>query len=404
MGFTIKNGVLLKYTEEEGVTEVVIPEGVTSIGGISFGAYNDHTPAGLAKWLASEKGYAFEDCKSITRVIIPYSVTSIGESAFRGCTNLRYVFIPESVTSIGPSAFKECENLRRIYLPDSITYIGVHAFLYCQNLQHVNIPRGLRSIALGTFSSCEQLTEIWIPESVTKIGFGAFKKCKKLERISIPESVVTIDGRILDDTPWMQRHTEEFVIINHVLIRYQGTDKTVVIPEGVTAVAEAAVPDCTRVRRVIVPPQVTVIGNGAFNGCQQLEKITIYGVDIIPSEMKDYDLCRAMEMLKAEEFEADVNPFVKYAVITGYWLKTKSRRAEAYIKANSGEVCRFLIEHENDAIVQLLLDGRMILQREHIDDLISYTIEKDLVDLRIALLHYKSEVLGYSDPEEMFRL
>ena len=59
MGFEIENGVLKKYTEERGVTEVVIPDGVTSIG-----------------------NWAFIGCSSLTSVTIPDSVTSIGDSAF----------------------------------------------------------------------------------------------------------------------------------------------------------------------------------------------------------------------------------------------------------------------------------------------------------------------------------
>ncbi len=404
MGFTIRNGVLLKYTEERGVTEVVIPEGVKSIGGVPFIGYGDMTKQSIMKWLTADKDKPFKDCQSITRVIIPYSVTSIGESAFKGCTNLRYVFIPESVTCIGSSAFEGCGSLQRIYLPESITHIGVHAFSECRNLRQVNIPKGIRCMDLGVFSDCEQLTEAIIPEGVTEIRFGAFRGCKNLERVSIPESAVDIKGRILDDTPWMQRHTEEFVIINRVLIRYQGTDTTVVIPKEAVSVAEHTIPDCAGIEHVIIPEHVTSIYKGAFKRCDRLRKITLYGVSFYPAEMKEYDLYEAMEMLKTGDFEADVRPFVKYAAITGYWLKTKSIRAESYIQGHADEIFRFLINHGNPSIVRLLLDRRMIVHREHIDDLIGYTIEKNLLELRMELLHYKSEVLGYGDPAAQFKL
>jgi len=82
MGFKIENGVLIKYTEEPGVTEVVIPDGVTSIG---------------------ER--AFEWGNSLTAVTIPDSVTSIGERAFDCCKSMTSVTIPDSVTSIRENAF-----------------------------------------------------------------------------------------------------------------------------------------------------------------------------------------------------------------------------------------------------------------------------------------------------------
>lgn len=74
MGFQISNGVLKKYTEEKGVTEIVIPDSVQRIG---------------------ER--AFSGCDNITNVTIPDSVTSIGGSAFAGCSNLENITIPNSV-------------------------------------------------------------------------------------------------------------------------------------------------------------------------------------------------------------------------------------------------------------------------------------------------------------------
>ena len=78
--FVIENGVLKEYKGQGG--DVVIPEGVTSIG------YR-----------------AFYYCSSLTSIVIPESVTSIGDSAFYGCSSLSSVVIPENVTSIGQRAF-----------------------------------------------------------------------------------------------------------------------------------------------------------------------------------------------------------------------------------------------------------------------------------------------------------
>ena len=75
MGFEIENGVLKKYVEENGVTDVVIPDGVTEIGEM-----------------------AFQSCKSLTDITIPDSVIQIGRYAFRGCTSLTSITIPDSVT------------------------------------------------------------------------------------------------------------------------------------------------------------------------------------------------------------------------------------------------------------------------------------------------------------------
>ena len=101
MGFKIENGVLKKYEEEKGVTEIVIPDIVTSIGDEAF------------LW-----------CKNLTSITIPDSVTSIGYKAFGCCYNLTSITIPNSVTSIGSEAFYGCKNLTNITIPDSVTSIG----------------------------------------------------------------------------------------------------------------------------------------------------------------------------------------------------------------------------------------------------------------------------------------
>ena len=88
MGFEIKDGVLVRYKEELGITSVTIPDGVTKIG------------CG-----------AFYGCSSLTSVTIPHSVTSIGNYAFYECSSLTSVTIPDSVTEIGWHAFKGCNNL-----------------------------------------------------------------------------------------------------------------------------------------------------------------------------------------------------------------------------------------------------------------------------------------------------
>lgn len=74
---------------------------------------------------------AFAYCKSLSNVVIPDSVTSIGGGAFNECDSLRSVVIPDGVTSIGIGAFIGCKSLKSLEIPDSVTSIGFGAFSYC---------------------------------------------------------------------------------------------------------------------------------------------------------------------------------------------------------------------------------------------------------------------------------
>ena len=135
---------------------------------------------------------AFWYCSSLSEIVIPSSVTSIGDSTFYGCNSLSEIVIPSSVTSIGDRAFSSCDSLSEIVIPSSVTSIGKSAFRGCNSLSEIVIPSSVTSICDWAFWNCRSLSEIVIPSSVTSIGKGAFYVCDSLSEIVIPSSVTSI--------------------------------------------------------------------------------------------------------------------------------------------------------------------------------------------------------------------
>ena len=119
----------------------------------------------------------------MTSVIIPNSVTSIGDAAFYTCSGLTSVTIPNSVTSIGDDAFYYCRGLTSVTIPDSVTSIGDYAFYECSGLTSVTIPNSVTSIGERTFAYCRGLTSVTIGDSVTSIGEKAFSDCVALTNL-----------------------------------------------------------------------------------------------------------------------------------------------------------------------------------------------------------------------------
>ena len=125
--------------ENDYLKEIVIPEGVTSIG-----------------------SYAFYGCSGLTSVTIPQGVTEIGSDAFRYCRRLTSVTIPQGVTSIGSWAFYNCDGLTNIILPPTLRNISYEAFNYCSNLKEIRIPSSVRTIGQYAFSGCGNLKDVYV--------------------------------------------------------------------------------------------------------------------------------------------------------------------------------------------------------------------------------------------------
>ena len=111
--------------------------------------------------------------------------TKIRDYVFYGCRSLRRVVIPNSVTTIGLRAFDSCSSLTRVAIGNSVTSIGDSAFYVCSSLTSVSIGNSVTSIGDSAFQACSSLTSVTIPNSVTRIGISALQIGSSSKRATI---------------------------------------------------------------------------------------------------------------------------------------------------------------------------------------------------------------------------
>ena len=268
------------FYECTGLTEVTISNSVTTIG---YKAFDGCTGLQKVIWNArnaQDLQYVYDnpifpDCNQLTdfvfgeevehipdflcnnlrllnTIVIPNSVTTIGQLAFNSCTGLQKVTIGNSVTTIGERAFSECRGLQKVTIGNSVTTIGKFAFTSCTGLQKVTIGNSVTAIGYGAFDSCSGLTEITIPNAVTTIGVWAFSSCTGLTEVTIPNSVTTIEG--------------------YAFTRCTGL-KTVTIGNSVTTIEDGAFNGCTQMESVTIGEKVESIGESAFAKCNNLTAV-----------------------------------------------------------------------------------------------------------------------------------
>ena len=183
---------------------------------------------------------------------------------FENCWNLSEVSFDEGISAVGEKMFKGCSSLSRVTLPSTLTDIGAEAFSGCSNMDGIVIPEEVSTIYSNTFTGCIFLSDIWFRGLSTTIqGTGtiskettiyAFKGSKAAAWAgTYKRPLVLLDAEADGD----------FLISNGVLTKYVGTDIDIVIPNGVTSVANRAFIR-SGIRSITFPASVTQVADDSF--------------------------------------------------------------------------------------------------------------------------------------------
>ena len=283
--YTVHGDVAYLTRYKGSATEVVIPS-----------AIDGKTVTGL--------GTAFKGNTSVTSVVIPNSVTSIGSSAFSGCLSLNSIYYAGDIAGWCAmiSYGNILDNNRMLYIggqpvegdlviPDSVTGIGDYAFSGYTKLTSVTIQNSVTSVGNYAFRNCTGLTSVTIPDSVTRIGLCAFSGCSSLERMTIPFAGAEAGKTSSDSYQYPFGYifgTDSYIGGTKVDQRYYGsstsytTSTTYYIPSSLRSVTVTGVDilygafyGCSMLTSVIIGDGAESIGNSAFWSCTGLTSVTI---------------------------------------------------------------------------------------------------------------------------------
>ena len=167
-------------------------------------------------------GGAFYQCASLSQVVLPNSVTWIGPGAFLECNGLTQPIynntlfarlpvtysgsytIPDGITTVCASSFTYTSGLTELIMPNSVTSMGNGALGSCTSLTLVTLSDALTEIPGFTFMGCTALPTITLPASIHSIGTAAFFNCTAMDSVVVkattPPSVNTNTFRNVPDS------------------------------------------------------------------------------------------------------------------------------------------------------------------------------------------------------------
>ena len=265
--------------------------------------------------------YAFRDCRSLSRCVLPSGLVTIGTSAFARCTSLAKLTLPTTLTSIGESAFRGCYSLTSLTLPASLVTIGDDAFHGCYALASVKFPASLVTIGLSAFRGCSSLTSLTFPASLVTIGLGAFAHCSSLT--SVDFTAVTdanIGHSAFHDCERLVKVTLPAALSRIEDSTFSRCSALVelTLPTTLTSIGEMAFVQCKSLAELTLPATLTSIDVYAFCGCSSLTSLTFtaslstIGLSAVDdgSSLTNVDSCPAASQLThvGDEAHGHLNP------------------------------------------------------------------------------------------------
>lgn len=300
------------------LSEIVIPDGVVSIGQYAFSA-SGLVSVDIPDSVTTLDRGAFERCSRLTEISIGSGITELPLDVFASCYSLTSVTIPGTVETINGSfhdsrnirditmgdgvkriegnAFANLPHITSIEIPDSVTYIGP-AFSGCTGIESVAIPDSVVEME-GTFSGCTSLKEVSFGSGLTTLGDDSFSQCAFTE-VTVPSSIRTLGDAFSNCTSLVDVTIEEGV--TRMEGGFSGCPNLadVILPSTVTYLGPVF-PGCMSIKTIIIPEGVSMM-DGTFMACAGLESVEVSGEMSLGSDT--FSACTSLSQIDISKFRS----------------------------------------------------------------------------------------------------
>ncbi len=203
---------------------------------------------------------------NIKHIEVPEGVEVLGKSSFYDMRGIVDIRLPRTLKKIESRAFRNCIGLEQVILGGNEIEIDEDAFRNCTSLKAVRTSDG----TVYTFEGLHRLYRICSEASLSQEACAASEKGEAAARVCVPfgeapASVRTIHRQVFGN----------FRLSGTILLQYLGAESRVVVPEGVTAIAEEAFAGIETINKVILPESLREIGAEAFRGCLLMQTINL---------------------------------------------------------------------------------------------------------------------------------
>ena len=264
---------------------------------------------------------AFADSGLKHSLYIPEGVVEIGNGAFARCDFTGVLTLPSTLKTIGGGAFRECCFICPLNLPDGIEELGYSCFYDCRYLYgNLILPSHLKKMGSSTFCGCTGFKgDLVIPKSLTVISSDAFNACGLGGRLQLHDGITTIESGAFSNNGFigeleLPKSLTKLGSGNFVGNNFSGSLK---IPKGLTSFSYEAFAYNTFAGEVEIPDGVTYINKRAFAESENLQKVILPSTLVVIDDYA-FENCKSLRVIECKSI---VPPLVNYRAFNGVPLE-----------------------------------------------------------------------------------